>query len=420
MYFSNKEKILGFIYNILIALTSFILKGVSLFNTKIKKGVDGRKQTFIVLKNNILKTDKCIWFHCASLGEYEQGLPVFKNIRKLYPNHKIVLSFFSPSGYEIRKNTDVADLVIYLPLDSKKNAKKFIDLVHPELTVFVKYDIWPNLLKELKKRNLKAILISALFRPNHSFFKFYGKEQRNALFAFNHIFVQNEASKKLLNKINYTNVTVSGDTRFDRVYSQLEQDNTLDFIEEFKQDSLCIIAGSTWPEDENILIDYINSNASTKLKFIIAPHNIKASQIDKFCNQLQVPFVTFSKKENKDLSVFSVFIMDTIGLLTKAYSYADIAYVGGAMGKTGLHNTLEPAVFGIPIIIGKNYKKFPEAYALIAENGMLSVKNKKELALFLDELANNQAKREKMGAQNFNYIKKNKEAVIQIINYIRK
>jgi len=420
MYFSNKEKILDFIYNILIALTSFILKGVSLFNTKIKKGVDGRKQTFIVLKNNILKTDKCIWFHCASLGEYEQGLPVFKNIRKLYPNHKIVLSFFSPSGYEIRKNTDVADLVIYLPLDSKKNAKKFIDLVHPELTVFVKYDIWPNLLKELKKRNLKAILISALFRPNHSFFKFYGKEQRNALFAFNHIFVQNEASKKLLNKINYTNVTVSGDTRFDRVYSQLEQDNTLDFIEEFKQDSLCIIAGSTWPEDENILIDYINSNASTKLKFIIAPHNIKTSQIDKFCNQLQVPFVTFSKKENKDLSVFSVFIMDTIGLLTKAYSYADIAYVGGAMGKTGLHNTLEPAVFGIPIIIGKNYKKFPEAYALIAENGMLSVKNKKELALFLDELANNQAKREKMGAQNFNYIKKNKEAVIQIINYIRK
>ncbi|MBU2940010.1 3-deoxy-D-manno-octulosonic acid transferase [Lacinutrix sp. C3R15] len=411
---------MAFIYNILITLTSGVLKGVSVFNTKIKKGVNGRKQTFKILKETILKTDKCIWFHCASLGEYEQGLPVFKEIRKLYPKHKIVLSFFSPSGYEIRKHTEIANIVIYLPLDTKRNAKKFIDLVQPELTVFVKYDIWPNFLKELKKRNLKAILISALFRPSHSFFKFYGKEQRNALFAFNHIFVQNEASKMLLKKINYTDVTVSGDTRFDRVYSQLEQNNTLDFIEEFKQDSLCIIAGSTWPEDENILIDYINNNASNKLKFIIAPHNIKTSQIDKFCNQLQVPFTTFSKKENKDLSTFSVFIMDTIGLLTKAYSYADIAYVGGAMGKTGLHNTLEPAVFGIPIIIGKNYKKFPEAYALLAEKGMFSVKNKKELSELLDELTNNQAKRKKTGAKNFNYIKKNKEAVIQIINYIRK
>ena len=420
MYFSNKQKILGFIYNILISLTSFVLKGVALFNTKISKGVTGRKQTFIVLKNNILKTDTCIWFHCASLGEYEQGLPVFKEIRKNYPSHKIIVTFFSPSGYEIRKDTKIADIVVYLPLDTKKNAKRFIDLVNPELTVFVKYDIWPNFLKEIKKRNLKAILISALFRPNHYFFKYYGKEQRKALFAFEHIFVQNEASKTLLHKIDYNNVTVSGDTRFDRVYSQLEQNNTLDFMEAFKQDSLCVVAGSTWPEDERVLLDYINKNASEKLKFIIAPHNLKTAQIDRFSKQLQVPSIKYSEKENQDVSKSYVFILDTIGLLSKTYSYADIAYVGGAMGNTGLHNTLEPAVFGIPVIIGKNYKKFPEAHAMLEQNGMFSVKNKEELALLLDELIKNQKERVISGAQNLSYIKKNKEAVIQIINYIRR
>ncbi len=420
MYFSNKQKLLGFIYNILISLTSFVLKGIALFNTKINKGVNGRKQTFAALKNNISKTDTCIWFHCASLGEYEQGLPVFKEIRKLYPNHKIVLTFFSPSGYEIRKDTEIANIVVYLPLDTKKNAKNFMDLVNPELTVFVKYDIWPNFLKELKKRNLKAILISALFRPNHSFFKFYGKEQRKALFAFDHIFTQNEASKTLLHTIGYNKVTVSGDTRFDRVYSQLSQNNSLAFIEAFKQDSLCIVAGSTWPEDENILLDYINKNASEKLKFIIAPHNIKSAQIDRFIKQLQVPSIKYSEKENKDISKSTVFIMDTIGLLSKTYSYADIAYVGGAMGNTGLHNTLEPAVFGIPVLIGKNYKKFPEAFAMLEEGGMFTVKNKEELAFTLTELIQNREKRERSGAQNLNYIKKNKEAVIQIIRYIRK
>ncbi|WP_452226671.1 3-deoxy-D-manno-octulosonic acid transferase [Lacinutrix cladophorae] len=410
---------MAIIYNILIQLTSLVLKGVALFNIKIKKGVSGRKQTFSILKNNISHTDTCIWFHCASLGEYEQGLPVFKKIRKSYPNHKIVLSFFSPSGYEIRKNTKIADIVVYLPLDTKGNAKKFIDIVNPQLTVFVKYDIWPNFLNEIKKRNLKAILISALFRPDHSFFKYYGKAQRNALLAFEHIFVQNETSKTLLNKINYNEVTVSGDTRFDRVYSQLAQNNTLDFIKEFKQDSLCVVAGSTWPEDENILIDYINKKASKKLKFIIAPHNIKATQIEKFCKQLEVRCIKYSEKESQDLSKYPVFIMDTIGLLTKTYNYADIAYVGGAMGTTGLHNTLEPAVFGIPVIIGKNYKEFPEAHEMIEANGMFTVKNKEELALILDKWIKNPDKREYSGLQNLKYIKKNTGAVVQIIDLIR-
>ena len=379
----------------------------------------GRSDTFKILQNKLNKNDKTLWFHCASLGEYEQGLPVFKALRKHYANHKIVLSFFSPSGYEIRKNTPIADAVVYLPLDTKKKAKLFLDIVNPELTVFVKYDIWPHFLNELKTRKLRAILISAAFRKNQSFFKFYGKYLRSALFAFEHIFTQNKSSKQLLESINYKNVTISGDTRFDRVYSQLEQDNTLHFISEFKQDKLCIVAGSTWPEGENLFINYINSKASNNVKFIIAPHNIKSSQITNLKNKLNVKTVLFSEKEIINTTDATVFIIDTIGILTKIYNYADIAYVGGAIGNTGLHNTLEPAVFGIPIIIGNNHSKFPEAQALIDNHGMFSISNQKEFDDILIELTENQSKRLETGKNNLAYIKKNKGAVIQILNYLR-
>jgi len=239
------------------------------------------------------------------------------------------------------------------------------------------------------------------------------------LFAFEHIFVQNEESKELLKTINYTNVTVSGDTRFDRVYSQLEQNNTIPFIEDFKQNSICIVAGSTWPDDENILIDYINKYASNDLKFIIAPHNINSSQIGKFKNQIQKPTVLYSEKSDQNLSQFCVFIVDTIGLLTKVYNYADIAYVGGAVGKTGLHNTLEPAVFGIPIIIGDNYKKFPEASEMIQNKGLISINDKAGIEKILNHLLSSSDKRQQLGRSNYNYIIKNKGAVIQIINFLR-
>ena len=270
---------MSFIYNIGIFLASVALKFGALFNDKLKKGVVGRKNTFNILSTHLNKGDKTFWFHCASLGEYEQGLPVFKKLRDQYKNHKIILSFFSPSGYEIRKKSPIADVVIYLPLDTKVNAKRFLDIVNPELTIFVKYDIWPNFLNELKRRQLRAILISAAFRKNQSYFKFYGKPLKEALFAFEHIFTQNEISKTLLKSINYHKTTVSGDTRYDRVYSQLDIDNTLDFVEEFKNNELCVVAGSTWPEGENLLINFINSEASKNVKFIIAPHNIKLNQI---------------------------------------------------------------------------------------------------------------------------------------------
>lgn len=408
-----------FLYNISIYIAAFHLKLISLFNPKIKLGVLGRSQTFVTLSQQILKTDKTIWFHCASLGEYEQGFPVFKELRANYPSHKIILSFFSPSGYEIKKHTDVADIVVYLPLDTKANAKRFLDLVHPSYIVFVKYDIWPNLLLEVKKRHLKAILISAAFRKHQSYFKFYGGKMRKALFAFEHIFVQNEISKELLKTIQYYNTTVAGDTRFDRVSNQLQIDNSLSFIEAFKANEICIVIGSSWPEDDAILVKFIKEYSNKNLKYIIAPHNIKTNQIETLKTNIQLKTVLFSEKNSKNLSQYNVFIIDTIGLLSKIYAYADIAYVGGAMGSTGLHNILEPATFGVPIIIGKNYKKFPEANEMINEAGVLSIKNFSELNENLNELIINPLKRKELGELNRNFIEKNKGAVIQITDYIR-
>lgn len=408
------------LYNITLYIAGIILKILAFFNNKIKLGVDGRSKTFKILEEHLSKHDQTFWFHCASLGEYEQGLPIFKQLRAENPHHKIVLTFFSPSGYEIRKNTEIADVVVYLPMDTKRNAKRFVKLVHPELTIFVKYEIWPNYLNELKKQGLRAILISAVFRKEQSYFKFYGGMMRDALRTFEHIFVQDESSKRLLSSNHFDNVTVAGDTRYDRVSDQLLQDNALLFIEDFVDGKLCIVVGSSWPEDEALFIAYINSFPSDSVKFIIAPHNIKSNQMAHFANQLNKKSVLFSEKDDKILSEFEVFIVDTIGLLSKIYSYADIAYVGGAMGNTGLHNILEPAVFGVPIIIGKNYKKFPEAFQMIANGGVLSIKNKEELQASLNRLLKNSEERIALGDLNSNFIASNKGAVVQIMSYIRK
>lgn len=408
------------LYNITLYIAGIILKILAFFNNKIKLGVEGRSKTFKILEVHLSKHDQTFWFHCASLGEYEQGLPIFKQLRAENPHHKIVLTFFSPSGYEIRKNTEIADVVVYLPMDTKSNAKRFVKLVHPELTIFVKYEIWPNYLNELKKQGLRAILISAVFRKEQSYFKFYGGMMRDALRTFEHIFVQDESSKRLLSSNHFDNVTVAGDTRYDRVSDQLLQDNAVSFIEDFVDGKLCIVVGSSWPEDEAMFITYINSFPSDSVKFIIAPHNIKSNQMAHFANQLNKKSVLFSEKDDKILSEFEVFIVDTIGLLSKIYSYADIAYVGGAMGNTGLHNILEPAVFGVPIIIGKNYKKFPEAFQMIANGGVLSIKNKEELQASLNRLLKNSEERIALGDLNSNFIASNKGAVVQIMSYIRK
>mgnify|MGYP003683014803 CR=1 FL=1 len=391
-----------------------------MFNTKLGLFVSGRKTVFETLTDQISANDKVIWFHTASLGEYEQGLPVLEALKKKYPNHKFVLTFFSPSGFEVKKDSAVADVITYLPLDTKANARKFIKLVHPELVVFVKYEFWPNYLAELKKQQIHTISISTIFRPSQAFFKWYGGWMRKSLRAFHHIFVQDETSQKLLKSIDYTNVTISGDTRFDRVLEILDRDNSLSFIEDFKDNETCIVIGSSWQDDEAIFVPFINASAG-KCKFIIAPHNIKSQEIEKLKNSINKSVVLFSEMEqHPNLSQFDVFIVDTIGILTKVYSYADIAYVGGGMGNTGLHNTLEPAVFGIPVVIGKNYSGFKEAEDLVQLGGILSVTSEAEFKKAMMQLLENSNFKTATSKINHDYVHANGNASEIIMEYLSK
>ena len=408
------------LYSIGIYFAGFFVRCLALFNTKLKQGVIGRRDTFKKLKKSIKPQDNTFWFHCASLGEYEQGFPIFNALKTKYPHYKIVLSFFSPSGYEVKQNTPLADVVIYLPLDTRANAKRFLNLINPDYILFVKYEIWPNLLLEIKKRKLNAVLISAVFRQNQSFFKWYGGFMKSSLFAFNHIFTQDENSKLLLESIEYTNSSVSGDTRFDRVFSQLKMDNTVSFIEAFKNNKLCVVFGSTWPEDDKLYLDFINNNENSDLKFIIAPHQIKQNYVSSLKAQLNVSTICYSDLTgDENLADYKVFVLDTIGYLSKVYSYANIAYVGGGAGSSGLHNILEPAVFGIPILIGKNYEKFPEAKALIRLGSATSVSNSEDFRSKLQDLRNDNILRRELGQLNSRFVEKNRGAVIQILDYIR-
>jgi 3-deoxy-D-manno-octulosonic-acid transferase len=393
------------------------VKLLALFSPKIKLFVEGRKTVFQSLESKISSTDKTIWFHAASLGEFEQGLPVMEKIKKEFPNHKIVVTFFSPSGYEVRKNNSIADACVYLPLDTKSNAQKFLKLVHPDLVFFIKYEYWPNYLNELKKLNIKTYLISGIFRENQAFFQWYGGFYRNALKAFDYFFVQNESSKLLLQKLDYKNVKISGDTRFDRVVSILERDNSLDFIKQFKNNTITIVIGSSWPKDESLLVNYINQT-NVKVKFIIAPHNIKVEQIQELKNSITKKTILFSEKENTDLSSYDVLIVDTIGILTKIYSYADIAYVGGGFGNPGVHNILEPATFGIPIIIGPNYSNFAEAVALVHQEGCISIANQNELNDTFSNLISNEDIRLEKGHICSTFVQMNKGATAVILKHI--
>ena len=406
-----------FIYNLVVLFAAQILQLLALFSPKMKLFVEGRKTVFQTLKDKIHPEDKVFWFHAASLGEYEQGLPVIEKVKEQFPHHKIVVTFFSPSGYEVRKNNTIADATIYLPLDSKANAQQFLDLVHPEKVFFIKYEFWPNYLHELKQRNISTYLISGIFREKQVFFKWYGGFYRNALKTFDYFFVQNEKSKILLQSIGFTNVKVSGDTRFDRVVAILEKDNTLDFIEQFKNNQTTIVIGSSWPKDEELLVNFINQ-AADNVKFIIAPHNIKSEQIQNLQQSITKSSVLFSKKNNIDVSKCNVFIIDTIGILTKIYSYADIAYVGGGFGNPGVHNILEPATFGIPIVIGSNYSHFAEAIALVGLEGCISVKNQSELNEAFDLLLQNEDERYEKGHICSTFVQMNKGATNSILKSI--
>ena len=408
-----------FLYNIIIFLVGFLLKIIALFNKKIKLFIEGRKHSFTIISEKLNQGDKTIWFHVASLGEYEQGLPVMEEFKKKFPNHKLVLTFFSPSGYEVRKNNTVADVTVYLPWDTKSNVKKFLKIVQPEMAIFVKYEFWINYLSELKKQEIPTYLISGIFREKQAFFKWYGGFYRKALNSFVYFFVQNKSSKDLVENIGFTNVTVSGDTRFDRVFAISKRDNRLDFVEQFKGNNLLLVAGSTWESDEKILANYINQS-DQHIKFIIAPHNIKAEQISNLTTQISKSVLLFSEKENKNTSDFDVMIIDTIGLLTKIYSYADLAYVGGGFGNPGVHNVLEPAVFGIPIVIGPNYSHFAEATELVNKGSVLPIKTQLELNSILDTLVSDSEFRAQKGKINADYVFNQKGATQTIIDFFDK
>ena len=408
-----------FLYNQIVFIAGFLLKIVAFFSPKMALFVKGRKDVFKTLEAKIQANDKSIWFHAASLGEYEQGLPVIEKIKEKYPSHKIIVTFFSPSGYEVRKNNTVANCTVYLPLDTQKNAKQFIELTNPELVFFIKYEYWPNYLNELKKRNIKTYLISGILRENQAFFKWYGGFYRKSLDAFDFFFVQNESSKQLLQSLSHQNVLVSGDTRFDRVSTILEKNNTLNFIAEFKDNKITVVVGSSWPKDEEIIAQYINQYSNENVKFIIAPHNIKAEQIANLKTLITKPTVLFSEKENQSLSDQHVFIIDTIGILTKIYSYADIAYVGGGFGNPGIHNILEPATFGIPIVIGPNYSHFAEATALVKLEGCVSIANNKDLLETFDDLIYKPDIRFQKGAICRQFVQQNKGATAIILNHLQ-
>src|SRR5690625_3640894 len=385
------------LYSILLSIVSFVLPISGWFSKKMHLFVQGRKNLIVRIRSKRNPQDNIVWIHAASLGEYEHAVPIMHSLRKEYPSYKIWLTFFSPSGYEIKKNTEEVDYVSYMPLDTIKNAKQFIEALNPTLAIFVKYEIWPNFLKELENQNIPSVLIAALFRPKQSLFKYPNSFRSKALRRFSSIGVQNNESLNLLNKIGYTNAILSGDTRFDRVIEQTDRDNQLDFLDRFCSNArLCIVCGSTWGEDEDVLLDFIQS-APDDIKFVIAPHQIQASRIARFRSDLQKPSSLWSEHESTDLEESKVFILDTIGYLGRAYAYASIAYVGGAIGSTGLHNILEPATFSVPVLYGRNTDKHPEAEALAKAGGGIFVSDATQVSKALNKLTTDEVYRRDIG-----------------------
>jgi 3-deoxy-D-manno-octulosonic-acid transferase len=406
-----------FLYNILVDTVKIFIPVIALFNAKMKLFYFGRKETTSKLSVSIKDTDRVIWMHCASLGEFEQGKPVLEKLQQQFPKHKIVLSFFSPSGYEVRKDCSLADVVVYLPLDTRKDSKHFLQLIHPDLAIFVKYEFWPNILQELKKQAVKTILISGIFRENQAFFTKKTEWIRTPLKAFTHFFVQDRKAVSLLKSIGFENVTMSGDTRFDTVFDLVNQREELDVVAVFSKENHVLVAGSTWEKDEELLIHYINNEATDGEKFIIAPHNINMHAIDLLIQKLKPNTLLYSSASLLNIPKAKVLIIDSIGLLTRVYAYANIAYVGGGFG-SGIHNILEPATYGIPIIIGPKYQKFNEAIELIQKKATFVVHSKHELTSQLHFFYSNKEVLKATGAISLNYIKENIGATTVILSYI--
>ena len=429
------------IYDLFIRLFLTGIRIASIWNKKADAWIKGRENLFEELRNKINAEDKIIWMHCASAGEFEQGKPVIEELKDKFPDHKILVSFFSPSGYAVAKRYAHADIVTYLPIDTKKNAKKFIKIVKPQLVVFVKYEYWYHHLKTITTNKIPLILVSAIFRKEQIFFKWYGKFYRQMLFFFHQIFVQDENSLQLLKQNGINNCLIGGDTRFDRVVKIAESFSELVLIKNFVGDNQVIVAGSTWPDDEKLFAEYAKSN---EVKLIIAPHEINDQHIASIQKLFPGAF-KYSEFENllstkpseyatsvwnkideqqtidlqKKLTNVNTLIIDNVGMLSKLYNYATISFIGGGFNKSGIHNTLEAAVYGNPVLFGSYYKKFKEANDLIAVGAAFPISNAEELKIKMDHLLNDPSGLATSGNAAKNYVSENTGATKKIIQYIQ-
>lgn len=401
---------MNLLYNLGIFFYGFGIRIASLFNIKAKIWLKGRKNIFNIISDKIKDEIRPkIWIHCSSLGEFEQGRPIIEFIHSQITEYCIVLTFFSPSGFEIRKNYQDADYIFYLPLDTSSNAKKFVKYINPRIAIFVKYEFWINYLMELKKQNVYLVLMSAVFRPNQLFFKSYGTFYKRAIFAFNKIFVQDEESVELLKNIGYMTGEKSGDTRFDRVSHLAKNTQQFPLIKKFIDNKKTVIAGSTWSKDEELLSSYFNKDEK-QIKLIIAPHEIHKKHIEQIILRFNNSIILYSElNEDIDLSKYKILIIDTIGILGSIYQYGSIAYIGGGFGK-GIHNILEAATYGLPVIFGPNYHKFYEAKMLIKKGGAFTLNNQVEFDKTLENLLENNTQIKESGSIAKKFVYENKGA----------
>lgn len=404
-------------YSLIIHLYAFFIELISPFHKKARLMRLGQWKTNGILREKIDRNAKYIWFHASSLGEFEQGRPLIEKIKAEHPEYKILLTFFSPSGYEVRKNYGGADVVCYLPFDTPYRVKKFLDLSKPVMAIFIKYEFWDNYLSELKRRNIPVYIVSAIFRKEQLFFKWYGGMYRKVLSYFTHIFVQDDASRELLSKYGVTNVSVFGDTRFDRVQDVYKNTKQIPMVELFvnnnrSDNQLTMVAGSSWQQDEEVYLNYFNDHP--ELKLIIAPHEIHKDHLMHIESMLKRPSIRLSEATEKDIKGKSCLIVDSFGLLSSIYRYGDLAYIGGGFG-AGIHNVLEAAVYGIPVIFGPKYQKFKEARDLLQVGGAFSITDEKTFESKMEELSTYRDLLEAAGAAAGDFVKSNIGATNRII-----
>ncbi len=404
-------------YSLIIHLYAFFIELISPFHKKARLMRLGQWKTNGILREKIDRNAKYIWFHASSLGEFEQGRPLIEKIKAEHPEYKILLTFFSPSGYEVRKNYGGVDVVCYLPFDTPYRVKKFLDLSKPVMAIFIKYEFWDNYLSELKRRNIPVYIVSAIFRKEQLFFKWYGGMYRKVLSYFTHIFVQDDASRELLSKYGVTNVSVFGDTRFDRVQDVYKNTKQVPMVELFvnnnrSDNQLTMVAGSSWQQDEEVYLNYFNEHP--ELKLIIAPHEIHKDHLMHIESMLKRPSIRLSEATEKDIKGKSCLIVDSFGLLSSIYRYGDLAYIGGGFG-TGIHNVLEAAVYGIPVIFGPKYQKFKEARDLLQVGGAFSITDEKTFESKMEEFSTYRDLLEAAGAAAGDFVKSNIGATNKII-----